>query len=223
MVVGSHINESFYRHYLGKAVYMTDDNVDYLVFARNWIVRSMEAQDWADLWQRYRERSPKLMVEFDGVPYVWVYKVGPIIDESAIDHVVNARVGDDFILLGYALESFQVRPGETIDLTLYWEAAKKPTEDYTVFVHLLDANGQLVAQQDNQPQDGLYPTKFWDAGERVQDEYALTVDTGALAGEYTLVVGMYTLETLQRLPVMDASGRLLPDGLFLIEGIGILP
>lgn len=219
MVVGSQINESFYRYYLGKAVYMTDDNVDYLVFARNWIVRGMESPYWADLWQRYRDRPPKFVVSFDGIPYVWVYKVGPVIDESAIDHVVNARLGDDFILLGYDLESPQVRPGEAIHLTLYWEAANKPTEDYTVFVHLLDADGQLVAQQDNQPQNGMYPTNFWDAGERVQDEYTLAVDPGT----YTLAVGMYTLETLQRLPVVDASGRLLPDGLFLIEGIEILP
>ncbi len=223
MVVGSQINESFYRYYLGKAVYMTDDNVDYLVFARNWIVRGMDAAFWGELWQRYQDRTPKFVVEFDGIPYVWIYKVGPVIDESTIEHVVNASVGNDFVLLGYDLESNQVRPGETTHLTLYWEAANKPTEDYTVFVHLLDANGQLIGQQDNQPQNGTYPTSFWEAGERVQDEYALMVDPGALAGDYTIAVGMYTLQTLQRLPVTDAAGLLLPDGLLLIKGIEILP
>ncbi|MEJ2748249.1 MAG: phospholipid carrier-dependent glycosyltransferase, partial [Anaerolineae bacterium] len=72
MVVGSQINESFHRYYLGKAVSMADDNVDYLVFARNWIVRGMEDQYWGDLWQHYQDQSPKFVVEFDGVPYVWV-------------------------------------------------------------------------------------------------------------------------------------------------------
>jgi 4-amino-4-deoxy-L-arabinose transferase-like glycosyltransferase len=223
MTVGSQINESFYRYYLGKAVYMTDDNVDYLVFARNWIVRGMEIASWGELWQSYQDRTPKFVVEFGGVPYVWIYKVGPVIDESAIEHVVKASVGDDFVLLGYDLESNQVRPGETTHLTLYWEATNKPTEDYTVFVHLLDANGKLISQQDNQPQNGMYPTSFWDAGEQVQDEYALMVDPGALAGDYTLAVGMYTLQTLQRLPVTDTAGLLLPDGLLLIKGIEILP
>jgi hypothetical protein len=126
-------------------------------------------------------------------------------------------------LLGYDLELEPVEPGESVQLTLYWEAVHKPAGDYTVFAHLLDANGQLVAQQDNQPQNGLYPTNFWDAGERVHDAYVLPLPPEAGSGQYTIAVGMYTLETLQRLPVAAADGLPLLNDQWLIEGIEVLP
>lgn len=221
--VGAQIHESFFPYFWGKSESMVDDNVDYLVFSRNWVVRDMEKQYWASLWESYKEREPKHVVEFDGIPFVWVYKVGPIIDETAVEHVINARFGDDIILLGYDLEPEKAQVGETINLTLYWEAVNLPVGDYSVFTHLLDSNGQLISQQDNQPQNGMYPTNFWDAGERVQDKYVLTVVSGSPPGDYTIAVGLYTLQTLQRLPVTDAIGNLQPDGQMRIEGFEILP
>lgn len=221
--MGTQINESFDRYFLGKTVFMADEHVDYLVFARNWLVRGMEEGYWRGLWEVYKNRQPKYVVEFGGIPFVWVYKTGPVIDETTIDHVVNARVGDDFILLGYDLASDRIHPGEPVHLTLYWEAVNKPAGDFTVFAHLLAPDGQLIGQQDNQPQNGLYPTNFWDAGERVQDEYVLPVAPEAPLGDYTITVGLYTLQTLERLPVRDDTGTLLPDGRFLIEEIVVSP
>jgi hypothetical protein len=223
LTVDSQISESFSRYFLGKTVYMSDENVDYLVFARNHLVRGMGKEYWDGLWGTYKEREPKFVVDFGGIPFVWVYKVAPVIDETAIEHVVNARFGDDLILLGYDVEPNKVQLGETIHLTLYWEATNKPADDYTVFTHLLDPAGQLTSQQDNQPQYGMYPTNFWDAGERVQDEYVLSVVPESPLGDYTVAVGLYTLQTLQRLPVTDANGALLPDGQLPIEGFEVLP
>jgi hypothetical protein len=109
-VVASQIDKAFRPYFHGKGVRMTDDNVDYLVFTRNYAVRGFEAEN--GLWEKYNTREPKYVVEFDGVPYVWVYKVGPVIDESLYDHVLNADVGEDMRLLGYNMEPEQ-RTGET--------------------------------------------------------------------------------------------------------------
>jgi hypothetical protein len=218
LVAASQVDSFFMQYFRGKTVRMTDDKVDYLVFARNWVVRDHNAQRWQHLWHMYRTRKPKLVVTFDDVPYVWVYKVGPVIDETSLAHPVYADVGQDFRLLGYDLEPIQARPGETVHLTLYWEALHKPTGDYTVFAHLLDASGQMRGQQDHQPQGGTYPTYLWDEGERVPDEYELTIAPDAPPGAYQIAVGMYYLPTLERLPAVDRDRTALPDARILISG-----
>jgi len=222
LLVGAQMDEFFLQYFQGKAVPMTDDKVDYLVFARNWVVRGMDAWKWKSLWEAYRLRQPKLVVTFDDVPYAWVYKVGPVIDETTIVHPIHADVGQDFRLLGYDLRPAQAQPGETVHLTLYWEAVHKPTGDYTVFTHLLDPMGQMHSQKDNQPQGGMYPTHLWDERERIQDEYELTIAPDAPPGAYQIAVGMYYLPTLERLSVTDRNGALLPDARILIPGPEVL-
>jgi hypothetical protein len=159
------------------------------------------------------------VVEFDDVPYVWVYKVGPVIDEHTFSRPVDAQFGQDIHLMGYDLEPAEIHPGETLRLILYWEAANKPTGDYTVFTHLLDPSGELLGQQDNQPQGGMYPTYLWDQGERIQDIFELTIDPDAPPGQYDLAIGMYTLENLERVPITDQHGEIAPDNRLLIPGV----
>ena len=76
----------------------------------------------------------------------------------------------------------------------------------------------MRAQKDNQPQGGMYPTYLWDEGERIQDDYALTVPLDAPPGAYQMAVGMYYLHTLERLPAADRDGTPLPDARLLIPG-----
>jgi len=222
LVVGAQIEGFFAQYFQGKTVPMTDDEVDYLVFAWNWVVRGKDAWKWESLWEAYRLRQPKLVVTFDDVPYVWVYKASPVIDETTIAHPIQADVGQDFRLLGYDLRPAQALPGETVHLTLYWEVVHKPTGDYTVFTHLLNPMGQMHSQKDNRPQGGMYPTYLWDEGERIQDEYELTIAPDAPPGSYQIAVGMYYLPTLERLSVTNQNGALLPDAHILIAGPEVL-
>jgi hypothetical protein len=221
LVAAAQVDRSFTRYFDGKGVRMTDDNVDYLVFARNYVMRGVEAEN--GLWEKYQTREPKFVVEFDGVPYVWVYKVSPVIDESSYSQPLNAAVGQDIRLLGYDLEPSQVRPGETIELTLYWEAEEVPTGDYTVFTHLLDPFEESRGQMDSQPQGGMYPTYLWDEGERIQDRYMLNVTADAPPGDYEIALGMYTLATLERLPIIDQQGLRAVNDRLIIPGPTVLP
>jgi hypothetical protein len=126
-----------------------------------------------------------------------------------MEHPLGINLGDRVTLLGYDLER---REGE-ITLTLHWQARQEMEEDYTVFIHLLDG-GEIVAQGDSQPQGGHYPTSIWDESEVVIDEHHLT--TGELSpGEYDLWVGIYLLESMERLPVIDAQGEKTGDGVNL--------
>jgi len=94
----------------------------------------------------------------------------------------------------------RVERGATLSYALRWETVKEVQTDYTVFVHLLDQNGVLVAGDDAQPLQGLYPTSIWTPGEVVLDERAWKLDVPA--GEYTVEVGLYNLATGERMRVV---------------------
>jgi 4-amino-4-deoxy-L-arabinose transferase-like glycosyltransferase len=113
----------------------------------------------------------------------------------------RAQFGEVAQLLGYQVST---QPSE-FTLTLYWQADVPDQVDYTVFVHVLDETGQLVMGQDNQPVNGSYPTGIWEPGEIVPDGH--TFSTSDLPrGDYQLEIGMYVLETGERLPVNTPHG-----------------
>lgn len=86
-----------------------------------------------------------------------------------------------------------------VQVVLHWQATGVIAHDYTVFIHLLDAQGHLVAQQDNMPLRGHYPTSLWSPEEMVIDTYWLHLPPGMPDGCYALRVGLYDLPTGRRL------------------------
>jgi hypothetical protein len=128
----------------------------------------------------------------------------------AVEHPLHANLGNKAALLGYSLTPETAKPSETLQLVLYWQALSSMDERYAVFVHLLDAAGDLVAQQDNEPEAGAAPTTSWLPGEVIADRYSLTLPDTLPAGEYRLVVGMYRTDGGQRLPVLDTAADSIP-------------
>jgi hypothetical protein len=132
-------------------------------------------------------------------------------------HIVNQSFDHQITLVGFTLDrenSWEVDSRSTI-LTLFWRADTVPQDDYTVFVHLLNTAGELVAQADAPPVAGAYPTSLWDPGESIADRHPLP----ALPfGRYTVRIGLYRAATGDRLPV-DGS----PDGSLLLTEFKVSP
>ncbi len=134
---------------------------------------------------------------------------------------VEAILGDSIQLVGYTLQisgspSLAVnsspqspREAPNLYLTLFWQSLRPITTDYTVFLHLRrTADGVTVAQKDGLSLSGAYPTSRWQLDETVIDPITLSLPPDLPSGRYTLWVGMYQLETLQRLPIAnDTSGE----------------
>jgi hypothetical protein len=129
------------------------------------------------------------------------------LDQLSIQYPLQVNLGDQVTLLGYDVSPEAVQPGQSLNLTLYWQARREMSKDYTVFTHLIAADGRIVAQQDNQPVEGRYPTSIWDTGEIVVDRYQLSIAPDAPGGEYHLEVGMYLLSTLERLKVASRDEK----------------
>jgi hypothetical protein len=156
-----------------------------------------------------------------GVVQVGEAKLAPSTAAPEVEHPLVVELADGITLRGYDLvpervsklcdvsELCDVSAGETITLTLHWGVREAPSADYQVFVHLLRAAGdgpEPVAQGDGPPLSGDYPTSMWAGGEDIVDPHSVSLPADLPPGAYRLLVGMYELETLQRLPRVDGKG-----------------
>jgi hypothetical protein len=112
-----------------------------------------------------------------------------------------AEFGNQIALRGYDVD----QSGGAINLTLHWQALTQPPHAYTVFAHVIDADGQPVGQQDNMPVRDQLPTSCWVAGEYVSDPYGIPLAADA-RGPFRVIVGLYRGDTGARLPRSDAQG-----------------
>jgi len=127
------------------------------------------------------------------------------------------NLGNRASLVGYDLSARQVRPGGSLAVTLYWKVLESFDADYTVFCHLAIPGEKPVAQADGVPVRGFYPTKLWEKGEVLADEYLVQVAPEAPPGNYRLLVGMYLPFSGQRLPVIGEGGKARGDAIALAE------
>ena len=134
-----------------------------------------------------------------------------------IEHPLKATLGDAVRLLGYGLNKDEVKTGDTVQLTLYWQALKDMRTSYTVFTHLLDGEDRVRGQSDSVPGAGTLPTTSWVEGEFIVDEDEIRVEEGAPAGRYVIEVGMYNAQTGERLPTYDGQGNPTGDRILLTE------
>jgi hypothetical protein len=132
---------------------------------------------------------------------VEVQVIERVFERPRVEVPVEALFGDALRLLGYDLR----QEAHAVHLALHWQARQRMDVAYKFFVHLLDAEtGELVAQVDVVPRDWTYPTTWWESGEVVSDEIALST-SDVPSGVYRVAIGVYDPETGARLPVTGAA------------------
>jgi hypothetical protein len=127
-----------------------------------------------------------------------------------ITHPLDLRFGDLARFLGYDLEA-EAKPGGRLRLTLYWQALSTTDTSYMVFVHLLDARGEILAQGDSLPGQGSLPTTGWMAQEVIVDRHEISLPADLASGSYTLMVGLYDPLSGERLPAYHEEGQPVGD------------
>ena len=119
----------------------------------------------------------------------------------------DVNFGDKIALVGFAFDQ-QSSTGSKLQVKLDWRGLATMTEDYTVFVHLLDEKGKTIAQDDNQPQHGAYPTSFWDLGEKIADDYLVEIPGDTPDGDFALQIGIYSAGDNARLQIRNGGDAL---------------
>ena len=123
-------------------------------------------------------------------------------------------------LLGFDAAPLRLLPGDQLEVTLVWEAINEQPLDnrYKIFVHLLDGEGRLLAQDDREPVDWSRPTTGWVLGEILTDPHILSVADFEYEGPVTLVVGLYDSQTLERITVVETGKDLAVLPIALVVG-----
>ena len=108
------------------------------------------------------------------------------------------------------------RRGNWLNLWLHWQARRAPGVDTKYFVHLLDAQGNVVAQNDGIHVKYTRPSSEWQANEMISDLIEMPL-WNLPPGEYRIAVGLTNPDTDERLPTVDSAGNALPDNRYIFS------
>jgi len=136
----------------------------------------------------------------------------PIIVPLVLNRPESSVIPDDATAIGVqfgdviSLDAFSLHLSESqLAIQLFWTANERPDGDYQVFVHIYDAQGNRIAQNDSAPVGGLYPTSQWRLDTVIDDTHEVTFDSPLTPGSYLIRVGMYRLVDGYRLGVIPAE------------------
>ncbi|HEY64502.1 MAG TPA: hypothetical protein G4O02_08005 [Caldilineae bacterium] len=167
-------------------------------------------------------------------PWRWIapaYAAPALLPPNAkVPNPLAAEFEGQIRLVGYEMDTTALRPGQTLQLTLYWKALRPPDRDYSVFIHLVDEVGIIQAQRDSYPASGALPTTEWPVGPIIPDQHSIQIPETAIAPARLRVdVGLYhfadgirlsvgeqdhlTLGYIQLLPRVTERG--LPNPIFI--------
>ncbi|MHB1417387.1 MAG: ArnT family glycosyltransferase, partial [Chloroflexota bacterium] len=138
--------------------------------------------------------------QYQYVP-IWLH-----FDESTLPNKVQADFANQLELIGYDLHASEVARGQTAVLDLYWRTRGNVDQDYQCFVHVADASGKPVTQKDAPAGNGVALTSKWEPGEVIRERREIPIGDDVPPGEYRLLVGVYSLQDMKRLPLTGASG-----------------
>jgi hypothetical protein len=135
--------------------------------------------------------------------------------QAGLSQTPQFDLGGQAALVSYDFPQSALQPGDTLPVTLFWQAQARMAEDYQVFVHLMGPDGRPVAQGDKSPLDGDWPTSAWEPGQTFRDDYRIAVPADLAPGAYELRVGLYRLGDFARLPVQGPAGRVTDSAITL--------
>ncbi len=108
-------------------------------------------------------------------------------------------------LIGFDLTPTELRAGESLQLTLYWQGGKGFDRAWAIFAHMVDAAGNIWAQKDQFPGAGDFPTTAWIPDEYITDQRTISLRPDTPAGVYFVEVGLYNPNTFERVSLVGGG------------------
>lgn len=142
------------------------------------------------------QHTPMHTVTIHGIEYASVYQL-PHPNQYPLD----VQFGDAIHLIGYDIAATNMQHSGTMTLTLQWEPLTPITQDYNLFVHVFDAEGNQVGQIDVPPGGPHSPTSSWIMHGYVSWIHQIPITTDISPKSLWLTLGIYEPDTFQRLPV----------------------
>lgn len=124
----------------------------------------------------------------------------------------KATFDDEIALIGAQVN----RTTGEIEVVVDWQVLREGERPLTVFVHLYDSTGALVAQHDGPPAQGFVPWPLWQPGDIITDRHVILLPAPLTTGNYRLVAGLYDSNSGTRL-VGTSDSTPLPDNIYELE------
>jgi hypothetical protein len=129
---------------------------------------------------------------------------------TRLDHTYAGRVR----LLAYELEPVQVRPGQPLAVTLYWQAVRVLEQDAHASLQLFLPNNEQVALVNGPPLENRRPTTTWRPGEVLVDRWTIELPAELpVPALLRLDVSLFLPDTLITLPIHNSNGEAIPGAI----------
>ena len=174
-------------------------------------------------WHRltvWRDRGQGRMRAYVGLVKLVEYPQAPPNWPGEIQTPIDASAGE-FSLLGVSVDG-DLRPGRFVTVSTFWRVDEVPARDGVIFVHLIGPDGSLVVQEDHPPDNGARSTRTFRPGAGHREYSAFAVPADLDPGVYTLYVGIYDRDDLQRWPAQRA-GAPAKDDLIAVREFTVKP
>jgi len=113
-------------------------------------------------------------------------------------------------VVGAAYNDSHLQPGLPLKVTLFWQVQKPVRDEYVMFVHLLDRDGNAIVGKDDYPMSDGVRTYEWRAGDLTWTQTTLELPANIKPGPYSLEVGFYLEYIVKRVDTVDEAGQ--PNG-----------
>lgn len=126
--------------------------------------------------------------------------------EPTLVRFCEANDGAPCLLLSYYGVAEQVTVGEFVQFTATMSADQPFSRDWSVFVHLVNVDGLIVAQRDVYPKQGQLATTLIRKSMRWRNRFAVRVLEASIAPQVVnVVLGFYDRRTGERLRTPDGA------------------
>ncbi len=162
-------------------------------------------------WHRFRippeaDNNAQLIIGDDDILTTFsVNHTERLFEPPPFDIAVEMSFTDIGKLIGVRIPYMTVSPTNPPVVELIWQATAPTTVSYIVFAQLLDENGRLIAQSDQQPADNQRPTTGWVAEEYIVDNHQLSFQVEPYEGPAYFIVGFYDARTGDRVLTVEGN------------------
>ena len=167
-------------------------NTDYVISYINQVQREIPNSATVSF---FRSQQPEYVVHIKGLDYASVYKVPQEIPPEAYpyEHVSMVDFGQQVRLLGWEVKEELAELEELyyLDITMYWQSLQPMTENYRVYLKLVDGDGRVWRESDSKPVFDSFLTSQWKEGVILRDRHGLEVPPNAPPGVYYVGLGLF--------------------------------
>ena len=146
------------------------------------------------------------------------YEISPVPDE--ITNPLTYNYEGQAELIGAEPVNVRARPGDTVEVTLYWRALRPTTSELLAYLHSAESD---VVRRDSHPATGNLLSTDWQAGEIWAETYWVEIPANATTQQtYPLLAGLYDPVTERPLDATNPAGESITPviGRIAINGSG---